>query len=95
VGTFGLFGTMFLLFLRFLPMIAIAEIKAVMPQADPHNYDSNRKYIPPKEKIPSYVKIINPADKKTLDQDNEKLMKKDDLKNKSLEPVFFVKPKNA
>ena len=39
VGTFGLFFTMFLLFLRFLPMVALAEIKAVIPQADPHNYD--------------------------------------------------------
>ena len=39
VGTFGLFFTFFLLFLRLLPMIAIAEVKAVMPQADPHNYD--------------------------------------------------------
>jgi molybdopterin-containing oxidoreductase family membrane subunit len=27
---------LFLLFCRFLPMIAIAEVKAVMPQADPH-----------------------------------------------------------
>ena len=36
VGTFGLFLTLFLLFIRFLPMIAIAEVKGVMPQADPH-----------------------------------------------------------
>jgi molybdopterin-containing oxidoreductase family membrane subunit len=41
VGTFGLFFTMFLLFLRFMPMIAIAEIKAVMPAADPHSYHSH------------------------------------------------------
>lgn len=41
VGTFGLFFTNFLLFLRFLPMVAIAEIKMVMPQADAHNYDEN------------------------------------------------------
>jgi molybdopterin-containing oxidoreductase family membrane subunit len=39
VGTFGLFFTNFLLFLRFMPMVAIAEIKMVMPQADPHYYD--------------------------------------------------------
>ncbi len=39
IGTFGLFFTFFLLFLRFLPMVAIAEVKGVMPQADPHNYD--------------------------------------------------------
>jgi molybdopterin-containing oxidoreductase family membrane subunit len=35
-GTFGLFMTLFLLFLRFLPMIAIAEVKGVMPQAHAH-----------------------------------------------------------
>ena len=38
VGSFGLFFTMFLLFARFLPFIALAELKAVLPQADPH-YD--------------------------------------------------------
>ena len=36
VGSFGLFMTLFLLFIRFLPILAIAEIKGVMPQADPH-----------------------------------------------------------
>ena len=36
-GTFGLFLTLFLLFMRFLPMIAIAEVKGVTPQADPHD----------------------------------------------------------
>ncbi len=39
IGSFGLFLTLFLLFLRFLPMIAIAEIKGVIPQADPHHYE--------------------------------------------------------
>lgn len=38
LGTFGLFFTLFLLFLRFLPMISIAEIKGVLPEADPHHY---------------------------------------------------------
>ena len=38
IGTFGLFFTLFLLFLRFVPMVAIAEVKGVMPQADPHFY---------------------------------------------------------
>jgi molybdopterin-containing oxidoreductase family membrane subunit len=37
LGTFGLFFTCFLLFMRFLPMIAIAEVKGVTPQADPHH----------------------------------------------------------
>jgi molybdopterin-containing oxidoreductase family membrane subunit len=36
VGSIGIFLTFFLLFLRFLPMIAIAEIKGVLPHADPH-----------------------------------------------------------
>jgi len=36
VGSFGLFLTLFTLFVRVLPAIAIAEVKTVMPQADPH-----------------------------------------------------------
>ena len=36
LGSFGLFFTLFLLFMKFLPVLAIAEIKGVMPQADPH-----------------------------------------------------------
>ena len=42
VGSFGLFFTMFLLFIRFLPMISMTEVKAVLPQADPHyNHNSS------------------------------------------------------
>jgi molybdopterin-containing oxidoreductase family membrane subunit len=53
VGTFGLFFTMFLLFLRFLPMVALAEVKAVIPQADPHNYDEDtNEFHAPKVEIP-------------------------------------------
>jgi len=37
IGTFGLFMFLFLLFIKFLPMIAMAEIKGVMPQGDPHH----------------------------------------------------------
>ena len=37
IGTFGFFSLLFLLFLRFLPLMAFAEIKAVTPQANPHN----------------------------------------------------------
>jgi molybdopterin-containing oxidoreductase family membrane subunit len=37
IGTFGLFLTLFLLFMRFLPMIAISEVKGVTVQADPHH----------------------------------------------------------
>jgi hypothetical protein len=36
LGSFGLFFTMFCLFVRFLPMVATAEVKTVLPQADPH-----------------------------------------------------------
>jgi Ni/Fe-hydrogenase subunit HybB-like protein len=36
IGTFGFFMTLFLLFLRFLPVIAIGEVKGVKPEADPH-----------------------------------------------------------
>ena len=34
-GTFGLFFTLFLLFVRWIPMIAIAEVKAALPGAHP------------------------------------------------------------
>ncbi len=36
-GTFGLFLGLFLLFLRFLPVIAMSEVKGVLPQANPHH----------------------------------------------------------
>jgi molybdopterin-containing oxidoreductase family membrane subunit len=36
IGSFGLFFTFFLLFIRFFPVIAMAELKMVMPQANPH-----------------------------------------------------------
>ena len=41
LGSFGLFFTLFLLFLRFVPMIAISEVKGVLPQADPHHGDNH------------------------------------------------------
>jgi Ni/Fe-hydrogenase subunit HybB-like protein len=37
LGTFGLFFTCFLLFIRFLPLVAVSEVKGVTPQADPHH----------------------------------------------------------
>ena len=33
VGTIGLFLTLLFLFLRFLPMISIAEMRAILPEA--------------------------------------------------------------
>ena len=32
-GSFGLFFTLFLLFIRAMPIVAMAEVKSVMPQA--------------------------------------------------------------
>jgi molybdopterin-containing oxidoreductase family membrane subunit len=40
VGTLGIFLSLFLLFIRFLPMIAMSEVKIVLPEADAH-------YVPP------------------------------------------------
>jgi molybdopterin-containing oxidoreductase family membrane subunit len=36
IGSFGLFFTLFLLFCRFIPFIAMAEVKTVLPQAHVH-----------------------------------------------------------
>ncbi len=36
VGSLGIFLTCFLLFCRFLPMLALSEVKNVLPQASPH-----------------------------------------------------------
>jgi molybdopterin-containing oxidoreductase family membrane subunit len=44
IGTFGLFGTLFLLFIRFLPMICMFEVKAVLPEADPHHHHEGGKH---------------------------------------------------
>jgi molybdopterin-containing oxidoreductase family membrane subunit len=38
IGSFGLFFTLFSLFVRYIPMIAIAEVKSVLPQANPHHH---------------------------------------------------------
>jgi molybdopterin-containing oxidoreductase family membrane subunit len=35
-GSFGLFFTLFLLFCRYLPMVAMAEVKAFHPAAHAH-----------------------------------------------------------
>ncbi len=41
IGVFGLFFTLTLLFIRFLPMIAIAEVKGILPTSQPHHDDSH------------------------------------------------------
>ncbi len=38
-GSFGLFFTLFLLFCRFLPVVAMAEVKSVMPEAHAHTHE--------------------------------------------------------
>jgi molybdopterin-containing oxidoreductase family membrane subunit len=39
IGSFGLFFTLFLLFCRYLPMVAMAEVKAVMSHDAHHGHD--------------------------------------------------------
>ena len=41
-GGFGLFATPFLLFIRFVPMVALSEVKACLPEADPHHPSPQR-----------------------------------------------------
>ncbi len=53
-GTFGLFLTLFLLFLRFVPLIAIAEVKSVLPQGDPEHPMARLKEEVP---IPETLKV--------------------------------------
>jgi molybdopterin-containing oxidoreductase family membrane subunit len=36
IGTLGIFTSLFLLFVRYLPMIAMSEVKTAVPEADPH-----------------------------------------------------------
>ncbi len=40
LGSFGLFFTMFCLFVRFLPIVATAEVKSVLPQAVAHRREA-------------------------------------------------------
>ena len=45
IGTFGFFMMNFLLFLRFLPVIAIGEVKGVLPESNPHHDPHGEKGI--------------------------------------------------
>jgi molybdopterin-containing oxidoreductase family membrane subunit len=38
IGSLGIFFTLFLLFIRFLPMVAMSEVKSVLPESDPHKH---------------------------------------------------------
>ncbi len=60
IGSFGLFFTLFLLFLRFLPMVAMAEVKGVMPQADPHFYEGDGHLAPAEATVHS-IPYVQPA----------------------------------
>jgi len=58
IGSFGLFFTLFMLFCRYLPTVAMAEVKSIMPQAHPHHEhpeeqtaDEKRTDYRPDEKI--------------------------------------------
>ena len=53
-GSFGLFFTLFLLFCRFLPVVAMAEVKTVMPQAHPHHgHDGDGRTTTPQVRLPA------------------------------------------
>jgi molybdopterin-containing oxidoreductase family membrane subunit len=45
MGSFGLFFTLFLLFCRYLPIVAMAEVKSILPQASPHYHGYEKQNI--------------------------------------------------
>ena len=49
LGSFGLFFTMFCLFVRFLPMVATAEVKTVLPQAHVHGHSGPEREVTERE----------------------------------------------
>ena len=46
IGSFGIFFTLFLLFCRYLPMVAMAEVKTVLPQAHVHHRHAAKERAP-------------------------------------------------
>jgi molybdopterin-containing oxidoreductase family membrane subunit len=56
LGSLGLFFTLFLLFIRWVPMIAIAEVKMVLPQADPHADEHHEEERAPVVHAPAAMK---------------------------------------
>ncbi|HWR35897.1 MAG TPA: NrfD/PsrC family molybdoenzyme membrane anchor subunit [Clostridia bacterium] len=46
LGSFGLFFTCFLLFCRFLPVIAVAEVKGVLQRTWPHSHVDRQQELP-------------------------------------------------
>ncbi|HEX3818076.1 MAG TPA: NrfD/PsrC family molybdoenzyme membrane anchor subunit [Chthoniobacterales bacterium] len=45
VGTFGIFLSLFLIFIRFAPMIAMSEVKLVLPESDPHRVTPEEHHV--------------------------------------------------
>ena len=54
IGTIGIFVTLFLLFIRFLPMVAISDVRSVLPEADPH-------HVPPEPHTGTAVEDVGEA----------------------------------
>ena len=55
IGSFGLFFTLLLLFLRFLPMIAMFEVKCILPNGDCAWTGIVRKQTKPQQKQPAQI----------------------------------------
>jgi len=53
LGSFGLFFTLMSLFVRFLPQVAMAELKATLPEAHPHAADAPARAPAPAHPRPS------------------------------------------
>jgi hypothetical protein len=66
LGSFGLFFTMFCLFVRFLPLVATAEVKTVLPQADPHWQSGPRREITDHRAAPQPHGAPEPAPRRSL-----------------------------
>jgi molybdopterin-containing oxidoreductase family membrane subunit len=60
-GTLGLFFTAFLLFIRWVPMIAIAEVKGVLPEADPHFEEEMKGHGHDHDEAPAAAKLAEEA----------------------------------
>lgn len=49
VGSFGLFLTLFIIFARWVPVVAMSEVKGILPQADPHHGQLSHRRTPQRE----------------------------------------------
>jgi molybdopterin-containing oxidoreductase family membrane subunit len=63
IGSIGIFLSLFLIFIRFLPMIAIAEVKGVLPEAEAHGHDTSHPESFSPEYVPAYAR--KPTDQGT------------------------------